>query len=223
MLSLNDLWTLSAVTCGAPLSEYSKPRGYLDYYEKEFAELRSAPLKIVEVGVFRGQFLETLAGCFPNASIVGIDFQIDRVRVENPRITLVTGDQGDAAGLDEIFRRHAAEGIDIVIDDASHVASLTKSFYDVAIRWLKPGGRYYIEDWGTGYWPTWVDGAEIRPPQFEGVTTAGFPARLRSHDAGMAGFIKSLVDGVGAPEALGTPALGSMSLWAGVVKLVKAA
>ncbi|HUV09939.1 MAG TPA: hypothetical protein VMX12_03105, partial [Acidimicrobiia bacterium] len=40
---------------------------------------------------------------------------------------------------------------------------------------------YAIEDWGTGYWESWPDGAQFEP----------------DHTAGMVGFVKSLVDECG--------------------------
>src|SRR5215475_9474009 len=150
--ALHDLWVAAGPACGAPDGEYSKPETYLEYYDKEFSGLREHPLVIVEVGVFRGQFLETLAHYFPRARILGIDFDPHRVVVRSPNVTLVQCDQANQPALEQIFREHTPNGFDIIIDDASHVGQLSKSLYDVAIKWLKPGGRYFIEDWLTGYW-----------------------------------------------------------------------
>jgi SAM-dependent methyltransferase len=219
--NLHDTWIDAGPICGAPEGEYSKPPRYFPYYESELAPLRDKALTIVEIGVFRGQFLETLGQFFPNARVIGIDFQPERATFRSPNITLVRGDQGDPTGLDAIFREHAPNGADIVIDDASHVGQLTQSAYQVAIQHVKPGARYYIEDWCTGYWPDWPDGSKIEPPAFEGKSAAGFAARYRSHSAGMIGVIKELIDHVGAPEQLGVIPLSSMSLNDGVVKLVR--
>ncbi|SAL39974.1 Mycinamicin VI 2''-O-methyltransferase [Caballeronia udeis] len=220
--NLHDTWVDAGPICGAPDGEYSKPFSYLMYYEDEFKSLRDAPLTIVEIGVFRGQFLETLGRYFPNASILGIDSQPERATFQGKNIALAYGEQGDREGLDAVFRTHVPQRADIIIDDASHVGELTKSCYDVAIQWLKPGGRYYIEDWGTGYWQDWPDGASIQAPMFEGKTPSGFASRLISHSAGMIGVIKELVDHVGAAESLDTPTIASMSVIPGVVRLLKA-
>lgn len=218
---LHDTWVAAGPVCGAPDGEYSKPLGYLKYYESEFQALRDAPLTIVEVGVFRGQFLETLGRYFPNAKILGIDSQPERATYQSGNVTLVLGDQGDREGLDAIFREHTPNGADIIIDDASHIGELTKSCYDAAIHWLKPGGRYYIEDWGTGYWQDWPDGSAIQPPFFEGKSEAGFASRRISHSGGMIGVIKELVDHVGAPESTGSPLISSMTVVPGVVRLLR--
>jgi hypothetical protein len=49
-----------------------------------------------------------------------------------------------------------------------------------------------VEDWGTGYWATWFDGSQFEThlPDLE----AQGANRLKSHDYGMVGFVKSLVD-----------------------------
>jgi len=53
------------------------------------------------------------------------------------------------------------------------------------------GGLYFIEDWGTGYWDNWEDGSSYQERVSED------PKRCLSHDHGMVGFIKQLVDETG--------------------------
>ena len=66
--------------------------------------------------------------------------------------------------------------------DRSCCALTRASFSALFDRHLKPGGIYAIEDWETGYWPRWPDGKAYEP----------------GHAHGMVGFIKDLVDEVGA-------------------------
>jgi SAM-dependent methyltransferase len=219
--NLHDTWVAAGPICGAPDGEYSKPPSYLEYYEEEFRPLRNAPLTIVEIGIFRGQFLETLGRYFKDASILGIDIQPERATVQCDNVLIVRGDQGDKESLDSIFAKYTPRGADIIIDDASHIGELTQRTYDVGIKWLKPGGSYYIEDWGTGYWGDWPDGSVMQAPRFEGKSPSGFASHLVSHNAGMIGLVKSLVDHVGAPEVLNVQPIASMSLRPGVVKLIK--
>jgi SAM-dependent methyltransferase len=223
MKSLHDIWVESGPVCGAPESEYSKPLDYLNYYEGELAPLRQEQLTVLEIGVFRGQFLETLGRYCPNGRILGIDFQPERATFSAPNVQLFRGDQGDQAGLDALLRENTPDGIDIIIDDASHIGELTRSAFEVAIEWLKPGGRYYIEDWGTGYWDDWPDGAQIQHPTFSGKNAAGFASRFISHDAGMTGVVKELIDHVGAPEKIAATPIAAMTVTPGIVKLVKGA
>jgi hypothetical protein len=67
-----------------------------------------------------------------------------------------------------------------------------------------------------------ADGAELAAPRFEGTTADGFHATLNSYDAGMVGFVNSLIDNVGSPSPDNyASTLASMTVWAGVVKLIK--
>jgi hypothetical protein len=55
------------------------------------------------------------------------------------------------------------------------------------------------EDWCTGYWDDWVDGGRFQeyPLSFH---DGNVPRRLPSHDCGMVGFVKSLVDMTAGPD-----------------------
>ena len=87
--------------------------------------------------------------------------------------------------MTEVSDRVAPEGFDVVIDDASHISEMARtSFWHLFEHHLKPGGLYCIEDWGTGYWCDWPDGRSYDPP----------------HNYGMVGFVKELVDEVGATD-----------------------
>jgi hypothetical protein len=218
-MRLVECWHAAASVCGAPEGEYSKPPSYLEYYEQELAAYRGRRATIVEVGVFRGQFLETLAAFLPDARIVGIDSWVDRVRVTAPHVEVVKGDQSDTAGLASIFSRVAPDGIDILFDDASHVAALSKSLFDVAYPRIRSGGAYYIEDWGTGYVSDWPDGHSSVPAAMTDIGPKGFPTRIRSHDYGMVGLVKSMIDEVGSRPDLRTR---EVSIRPGICKLVKA-
>jgi hypothetical protein len=104
---------------------------------------------------------------------------------------MFAGRQEDTAALDGVAAL-VSGGFDIIIDDCAHVGALAKvSFWHLFENHLRPGGVYCIEDWGTGYWRDWPDGG--RYEEFVGTG----PARQRrfpSHDYGMVGFIKQLVD-----------------------------
>ncbi|PJE24766.1 MAG: hypothetical protein CK431_04390 [Mycobacterium sp.] len=59
--------------------------------------------------------------------------------------------QADAAALAEM---HAVSGdFDIIIDDASHVSSLTIRSFEILWPFVKPGGYYVIEDLHSSYHP----------------------------------------------------------------------
>ena len=76
-----------------------------------------------------------------------------------------------------------------MLDDASHIGCNALISYETLFPYVNPGGLYIVEDWGTGYFNDWPDGKypERLEPQVAG-------DRVLSHDFGMVGFVKSLVD-----------------------------
>jgi hypothetical protein len=138
------------------------------------------------------------------------------------RIKTYAGGQDDPDLLDRIRAECAPDGFDLIIDDCSHMGRLTKaSYWHLYPRHLRPGGIYVIEDWGTGYWDSWSDGRHVREgsgrpglataagrrigswlgarPSLVGrlgrrVSRSFGPERMPSHDYGMVGFVKQLVD-----------------------------
>lgn len=187
-----------------------KPRHYAAVYERLFEPMRFRPLSLLELGVWNGASINAWASYFPEARIAGVDKTLPPL-TPHPRVRLFAGDQTDTAVLAQAAAEAAPEGFNIIIDDCSHIGALTKtSFWYLFENHLKPGGLYCIEDWGTGYMHWWPDGRRFSPEP----DAAG---RMPSHDAGMVGFIKQLVDDVypaffrdAADEASWTPLLAAL-------------
>jgi hypothetical protein len=107
-----------------------------------------------------------------------------------PNIRFERGDQRKAEQLAAICRAHAPDGVDVIIDDASHVGAYSLASYQALFPFWKTGGLYFVEDWATGYWTrASSDGAAFQEAAVEG-------KRILSHDYGMVGFVKFLVDEV---------------------------
>ncbi len=174
---------------------------------------------------------------FPRAVIVGVDISPPRLDL-GARVHILEGDQSDAELMRDLHRRYAPDGFEVIVDDASHLGVTTAlSLKALFAEYLRPGGLYFVEDWGTGYMPTWHDGGKIASavstetladspvsPR-EGAT----PIPLPSHDLGMVGLVKRLVDHTGAgtiravqPDAAGeTLEIESMTIRDGLVLLRK--
>ncbi|HEV3468328.1 MAG TPA: hypothetical protein VG148_03335 [Pyrinomonadaceae bacterium] len=200
---------------------------YLRNYDEHFRPLRGRDVRLLELGVYHGGSLLLWRDYFERGLIAGLD--LNPVRLEDPsgRIRVYQGRQQDTGLLDRIARECAPEGFDIVIDDCSHVGELTRlSFWHLFDRHLKSGGLYVIEDWGTGYWADWPDGVAYRRPPAPSESPfrrrlqraaarlaqrgrVGLASRLKralqtrqyhSHDFGMVGFVKELVDECGMAD-----------------------
>ena len=175
-------------------SKAFKTASYLPVYEKLFEPMRDRPLAMLELGVFGGGSLKAWEAYFPKAVIAGVDLQPPDLQFGSDRVRMYKGDQADLTLLGKIAGEVAPQGFDIIIDDCAHVGAVAKaSFWYLFDNHLKPGGLYSIEDWGTGYWETWPDGRKlIQEPDTQ--------KRMPSHDAGMVGFVKQLVDEVAAAD-----------------------
>jgi hypothetical protein len=136
------------------------------------------PLRILEMGVWRGGSLDLWRQYFgPDAVIYGID--IDEV------ITTLGIDSAEVrvgSQTDEMFLLSVIEemgGLDIVIDDGSHVSSDVLASLRILFPLLAEGGTYVIEDLHTSYWPAWGGGLRRKGSSIE--------------------FLKNLIDGLHQP------------------------
>jgi hypothetical protein len=203
---------------------------YLRRYEELVLEpSRDKPVRLLEIGIARGDSLYFWRDQLPHATIVGLDIEEVKLDDRSGRIRTYVGEQQDRELLDRIARENAPDGFDFIIDDGSHIGQYTRlAFWRLFEHHLKPGGKYFIEDWGCSYWPQYPDGRRYRPPVadfdlHERVLNAMHrAARARklthvrralgflryrtvrksfpSHQAGMVGFIKELVDECGMPD-----------------------
>jgi SAM-dependent methyltransferase len=179
-----ELWTKIAVP------------GLYELYESYLRNLTDRPITLLELGVYAGRSLKTFATYFPSGKIIGVDIEGDELDFTGfPNIVFARGDQRKAEELEAICAAHAPEGLDVIIDDASHYGAWSLASYMALFPHLKPGGLYFIEDWTTGYWDDWPDGSRLQSISSE--SPGERPAkRIPSHDFGMVGLVKSLVEEV---------------------------
>src|SRR4030095_5289109 len=209
---------------------------YLQPYEEYFRPLLDKDIRLLELGVYRGGSLLLWRDYFERGLIVGLDLQPIQLDDPTGRIRIYEGMQHDRELLDRIARETAPQGFDVIIDDCSHIGELTRiSFWHLFDNYLKPGGLYVIEDWSTGYWDSFFDGVafsyepklEFSPTLFRVRSTFAHVQRsvpllnriLRpakrlfhrkqfvSHDYGLVGFVKELVDECGRAN-ISRPDLG---------------
>jgi hypothetical protein len=146
--------------------------GYTSAYHRRFAELRTEPVSLLEIGV--GGYEDPDAGgasllmwrdYFPNGTIVGLDLY-DKTSLGD-RIYLEKGDQSDPRVLNRLGETYGP--FDIIIDDGSHKVDDVLQSWVTLWTYLKRGGWYVIEDLQTAYWPSY-GGSSVRT----GESTIGF-------------------------------------------------
>jgi hypothetical protein len=174
---------------------------YYSRYDQFFRNNHFIPTKILEIGVHQGESTKVIATVYPDAKIVALDLDrhehVDFSGFRN--ITYVGANQIDKPRVEEIMRTEFPDGFDLVIEDASHIGAYSHITFHTVFPHLTPGGVYIVEDWGTGYFDDFVDGSRFQeyPLNFH---DGNIPKRLPSHDFGMVGFVKSLVDMTGEPD-----------------------
>ncbi|HEY2847719.1 MAG TPA: hypothetical protein VGI80_07865 [Pyrinomonadaceae bacterium] len=202
---------------------------YTQNYERFLDPLRDSEVRLLELGIKDGGSLLMWRDYFRAGMIFGLDIEPSRLTDGGLRIKTYQGRQEDKALLDSIAADAAPQGFDVIIDDCAHIGVLAReSFRHLFYEHLKSGGWYVIEDWGTGYWDSWVDGSSYRlqPKSFSRIlyrmtraahrlAVAGIPLvstlaagvkrslglrQINRHDHGMVGFVKELIDEVGLPD-----------------------
>jgi hypothetical protein len=130
---------------------------YLPIYDRIFGNYSNTPIKFLEIGVFRGGSMNLWREFFgPQATIFGIDINPDCAQYDGISGQVRIGSQDDPDFLERVVAEMG--GIDIVLDDGSHIASHQRASFEILFPLLKEGGLYVIEDLHTSYWPSFEGG-----------------------------------------------------------------
>lgn len=129
---------------------------YCKYYEQWFAPIKGEGITLLELGIggedahLGGASLIGWINYFENGIIGGIDIY-DKKELEDysDRLFTYQGSQDDPIFLNEVIKDLGTP--DIIIDDASHISSLTIKSFEILFPLLKSGGLYFIEDLSCSY------------------------------------------------------------------------
>jgi methyltransferase family protein len=112
---------------------------YFPIYEHHFAKFVGRPIRLLEIGVGHGGSLQMWKRYFgPKAEIHGFDIDPRCEEYEEEQINIWIGDQSIIGPL--------WGGLDIVIDDGSHLREDQVSSFKDLWPCVVPGGIYLIED-----------------------------------------------------------------------------
>lgn len=135
---------------------------YFDIYCRHFERYRQRPIRMLEIGVFRGGSLRMWKEYFhPESLIVGID--IDKSckahEIADRNVHVRIGSQADPTFLAAVNDEFGP--FDIILDDGSHKTHHQIISFGALFRSaLKDGGCYMVEDMHTNYWIKHVDSPE---------------------------------------------------------------
>jgi len=144
-----DLWAIFQTIPGG-----HKWHHYFPIYESVFGPLRSKPINVLEIGVYRGGSIRLWHKYFaPGTRFVGIDIDASCLQFDSPaeNIHVRIGSQDDAAFLSDVVAEFGP--FDLIIDDGSHqTGHIIASFNALFGPGLKDGGLYFVEDLHSNYW-----------------------------------------------------------------------
>ncbi|MEO1458551.1 MAG: class I SAM-dependent methyltransferase [Pseudomonadota bacterium] len=118
---------------------------YLPVYDRYLAPYRGTGVRYLEIGVSSGGSLQVMRRYLgEDAVIFGIDID-ERCRTldgQGGRVRI--GSQADPAFLEAVVEEMG--GVDVVVDDGSHISEHIRASFDVLFPRLPAGGLYIAED-----------------------------------------------------------------------------
>lgn len=128
---------------------------YSSVYDELLGKYRSqANLKVLEIGIQHGGSQRILKGYFHNsATIMGIDIDPNCLNIETGTLLRI-GSSRDKEFLISVIEEMG--GVDIVIDDGSHLSSDQKIAFETLFPLLSNYGTYIVEDLEHSYF--WKSG-----------------------------------------------------------------
>lgn len=130
---------------------------YFSIYEKIFNVHRSRPIRVLEIGVYKGASVKMWKEYFHKETvIVGVDINANCSQFEDSESNLFIriGSQDDNEFMKNVIDEFGK--FDIIIDDGSHITShMIASFNYLFENGLNNDGIYFVEDTHSNYWESY--------------------------------------------------------------------
>lgn len=131
----------------------SEKHQYHLFYDKLFAQY-SGPIKVLEIGVYKGDSTAAFIEYRPKAKFYGVDTferitMDDVVKRVNGPVKLAECDSTDPTAVRNAIRELGTSKFDIIIDDGAHHPEANRLTLENFFQYVKPGGTYVVED----VWP----------------------------------------------------------------------
>lgn len=126
------------------------------YWEQKVKGRKGRLNHLMELGIARGGSLPYIFDICDADFIVGVDIlpedpkisrKYDQSTMKDKYALHFETDQTDRKALNSIVNKHFPEGLDMIVDDASHLLADTRTSFEILFPHLKTGGLYVIEDY----------------------------------------------------------------------------
>jgi hypothetical protein len=138
---------------------YTNGTHYFEAYEEHFRPYRNGlpqpdgsrrPVRILEIAVAHSGSLQLWRRYFGrDAGVWGIDVNPACAMIDDTDLEIRIGSQEDRHFLEGVVSEMG--GVDIVLDDGSHIAKHQRRSFEVLFPLLSEGGLYAVEDLSTSY------------------------------------------------------------------------
>ena len=152
MLSMAQILNKHNCDKGNKPNEKGIAHHYCIEYEKEMSKRRNDPIKILEVGVWKGTSHASWHEYFPNAEIYGIDVftrvaEKDVKIGKEQRVHFIKGSSTIPKISDQVEKHWGSDiKFDFIIDDGLHFPEANKLTFNNLIKYLADDGIFYVED-----------------------------------------------------------------------------
>lgn len=148
--------------------EVHKWHHYIPLYDRYLSAHRDTPVRFLEIGVAKGGSLQMWRRFLGDRAVLyGIDKRKSCARFDGIFGQVRIGSQDDPDFLASVVDEMG--GVDVVLDDGSHVMSHIEASLRALFPRLANGGTYMIEDLHAAYWKGHEGGFEARENFFNTV------------------------------------------------------
>lgn len=152
--------TLDQIAIQHGTDKSSKSHHYTKWYETYLEDKRNESLTILELGWGGhenpddgGASAKMWRDYFPNSTVVCIDIEEKNVTKSHDGVNFRQGSQADPEFIQSLVDEFGE--FDLIVDDASHISSLTIKSFELLYSHLKSGGLYVVEDTHMAYHDFW--------------------------------------------------------------------
>jgi len=133
---------------------------YLPIYEQHLRHFKNKPLRFLEIGVSKGGSLSMWRKYFGHEAVLyGVDIDPNCMRFDGLDAQVRIGSQDDEGFISGVIEEMG--GVDVVLDDGSHVSKHIRSTFNLAFPKLSDGGLYIVEDLHATYWRSHGGGYQV--------------------------------------------------------------
>lgn len=157
---------------------------FIPLYDKYFSRYRGTKVRMLEIGVSKGGSLSVWRKYFgQDAILFGIDIDPECAIFNGKDAQVRIDSQDDSHFLRSVIDEMG--GVDIILDDGSHMMRHIQSSLKCLFPLLREGGIYFIEDLHTCYWRGFGGGYRSKASFFRFVSNLVDDMHHWYHDSGV--------------------------------------